>query len=250
MTKKVPTVAFAPQLNDQLGFEIVSIAKIRRHKDTFTHNPELPHQLKFYNLIFFTEGQGQHFVDFKWYPVQRHSLLYLTSDQVNAFDFSTPIEGYCIIFTEQYFLNCFPKLAQDFVFRRFNPQLFSPVLQIPEDADFNVYFDLLQKEYHQFELFNRKTILESLFVILISKAETIKQSQTFQVNDSAKIRTFQKFSVMVEDNLTKSRSADFYAGELAMTYKHLNTICKTLLNKTAKQIIDDRSDSPSQKTID
>lgn len=239
MTKEIPHIKFTPEIHDNFGFEIVPIDKINQNKDQFLHNPELPHQLKFYSLIFFTEGSGRHFIDFNWYPVQQNSLVYLAKEQVNAFEFSEKLKGFCIVFTEEYFVECFSNLSNDFVFRLFNPQLFSPILQIPKTSDFENYFNLLQKEYNNSKSFNHKTIIDSLFAILISKAENLKQNQTFHIKDSSKIKFFQKFTSLIEKNLAKSRSADFYAGELSITYKHLNTICKELINKTAKNVIDD-----------
>jgi AraC-like DNA-binding protein len=235
----IPHIEFNPATIGNFGIEIISIEKITQNKEQYTHNPELPHQLKFYILFFFTQGTGRHFIDFNWYPVQQNSLVYLTKEQVNAFEFSENLKGYCIIFTENYFVDCFSNLSKDFVFRLFNPQLFSPILQIPKESDFNTYFNLLQKEYNHPKSFNQKTVIESLFVILVSKAEHIKQNQTFNIKDSSKIMVFQKFTSLIEQNLSKSRSAEFYATELAISYKHLNTICKELLNKTAKSVIDD-----------
>jgi len=103
----------------------------------------------------------------------------------------------------------------------------------------NSYFKLLQQEFNAPAAFNQKTILESLFIILISKAEQIKQHQTFHIKDSSKVVLFQKFTSLIQQKLSESRSAHFYASELSITYKHLNTICRELLNKTAKNVIDD-----------
>ena len=239
MTKDIPHIKFNASTTKNFGFEILPIEKIAREKEKYNHNPELPHQLKFYNLIFFTSGSGRHFIDFNWFPVQENSLVYLTKEQVNAFDFSANLNGFCIIFTEQYFVNCFSNLPEDFVFRLFNPQLFSPILRIPKLSDFRTYFNLLQQEFSSTESFNQKSIIESLFVILISKAEDLKQNQTFHIKDNSKIKVFQKFTSLIETHLSKSRSADFYARELSITYKHLNVICKELVNKTAKTVIDD-----------
>lgn len=239
MKKDIPHIQFNPSSAENFGFEILPIEKIAREKEQYNHNPELPHQLKFYNLIFFTSGFGRHFIDFNWFPVQENTLVYLTKEQVNAFDFSDSLSGFCIIFTEEYFVKCFSNLSKDFVFRLFNPQLFSPILQIPKQSDFKAYFNLLQQEFNNTESFNQQTIIESLFVILISKAEDLKKSQTFHITDSSKIKIFQKFTSLIESNLSKSRSADFYAKELIITYKHLNIICKELANKTAKTVIDD-----------
>lgn len=238
MKKDIPHIAFQSAKKEDFGFDVVSIDLIRQQK-WFDHNPEQPHQLKFYTLIFFTEGEGRHFIDFNWYPIQQNTLIYLTKDQVNAFDFSTNFKGYCMLFTEDYFANSFSHLPKDFVFRLFNPQLFSPILQIPKQSDFNSYFNLLISEFKKGSVFNQKSILESLFVILVSKAEYYKQHQTFHIKASSKIQLFQNFTKLLEANFNKTRSANFYASELGVTYKHLNTISKALVNKTAKTVIDD-----------
>ncbi|MEM7185199.1 MAG: helix-turn-helix domain-containing protein [Bacteroidota bacterium] len=239
MRKNIPKIAFEPTNQDHSGFEIVTIDKIARDKGKYLHDPEEPHQLQFYNTIFYTGGQGRQFIDFQWFPVKENSLVYLTRDQVNAFDFSGSLKGICLIFTESYFLDCFSNLPEDFVFRLFNPQLFSPVVQIPKGSEFREYFDLLLKEYPNSNAFNQRTVLQSLFTILISKAEQIKQHQTFHIKDSKKMRLFRQFAGLLEEHHSKSRNADYYARELAITYKHLNATCRALLNKTAKQVIDE-----------
>lgn len=239
MTKDIPKIDFHPQKVENFGFEIVSIDKIAKIRKNNTHHSEQPHQLKFYNLIFFTEGNGRHFVDFKWYPVQKNTLVYLAKEQINAFDFSTDLKGFCMIFTESYFVNSFSNFTNDFVFRLFNPQLFSPIVQIPEISDFITYFELLRKEYEFSNTFNFQKVIESLFTILLSKAEQIRQIQHHSISDTSKILFFQKFTTLIEKHYAESRNALFYARELAITYKHLNIVCKELVNKTAKNVIDD-----------
>jgi len=239
MTKDIPHIKFNPATADDFGFEIVSIEKIAKKKDNNGHNSELPHQLKFYNLIYFTKGSGRHFIDFKWYPVRKNTLVYLAKEQINAFDFSHDLKGYCIIFTEEYFVSCFSNLNEDFVFRLFNPQLFSPILNIPKESDFVEYFNLLRQEFNSPKSFNQKIILNSLFTILISKVENIKQHQSYSFSNTSKVILFQQFTSLIENHYSESRNASFYANKLAVTYKHLNIICKELVNKTAKRVIDD-----------
>ncbi len=238
MKKEIPQIKFNSKVNDNFGFEIVPISNIAEHKKSYEHNPELPHQVKFYNLIFFSKGKGQHFIDFKWYDVKKNTLLYVSKEQINAFKFSDNLEGYCIIFTEDYLMKCLEILPRDAVFRLFMPQLFTPIVEVPTASDFKNYLELLIKESIT-DAFNRDIITESLFTVLLSKAEHYKQSQTFHVNDSSKIKLFQKFHALLEEKFSESRSADFYAKELAITYKHLNVICRELVNKTAKTVIDD-----------
>jgi len=209
MTKEIPQIKFNPEDTENVGFEIVPIEKIALYKEQINHDAELPHQLKFYNFIYFTEGTGKHFIDFKWYTIKQNTLVYLSKDQVHAFDFSTNLKGFCIVFTEDYFLKCFSNFSSHIVFRLFNPQLFSPILKIPKDTDFDMYFNLLQKEHSNSNVLNQKTIVESLFIILISKAEQLKQLQTQNIKDSSKIIIFQKFISLIEKELYKTRSADY-----------------------------------------
>lgn len=239
MKKDIPHIRFNPATTKKIGFDIVSIEKIAQKRKNKEHHSELPHQLKFYNLIYFTHGTGKHFIDFKWYPVQKNTLVYLAKEQINAFDFSSDLKGYCMIFTEEHFVSCFSNLTEDFVFRLFNPQLFSPVLQIPVESDFIEYFDLLQREFDSPNSFNYQVVINSLFTILISKAEHIKQKQIHSLSDTSKIVLFQKFTSLIENQYAENRNALFYAEKLAITYKHLNIVCKELVNKTAKKVIDD-----------
>lgn len=239
MKNDIPKIDFHPQNVENFGFEIVSTDKIAQIRENNTHHSEQPHQLKFYNLIFFTQGHGRHFVDFCWHPVQKNTLVYLAKEQINAFDFSTDLKGFCMVFTESYFVHRFSNFTNDFVFRLFNPQLFSPIVQVPESSDFITYFDLLRKEYESPNTFNFQQVIESLFTILLSKAEQIRQYQHHKIKDTSKIIVFQKFSLLIEKHYAESRNALFYAKKLAITYKHLNIICKELMNKTAKNVIDD-----------
>ena len=144
-----------------------------------------------------------------------------------------------MIFTEAYFVKCFSHVSKEFVFHMFNPQLFSPVLQIPDDSDFLEYIKIYEKEYTKERTIHQKTILDSLFIILLSKTEQQKQYDSLQSNDTKKSVLFQQFIALLATNYRKERGAIFYATSLAITYKYLNEVCKAIVNKTAKSVIND-----------
>ena len=75
--------------------------------------------------------------------------------------------------------------------------------------------------------------------IIFSKLERLKQYQTFNLKRSDKLNKFLDFKSLLEIHFNKSRNADFYAEKLNITYKHLNTICKSIIALTAKQFIDE-----------
>jgi len=237
--KEIPEIEFNSSYHGINGFEIIKLQKIIENKDSYENNPEYPHQPNFYNLIFYTSGVSEQLVDFKWFPIKRNSLVYITKKQINAFSFTPGLQGFCLLFSQEYFEKCFSHLDKEIVFRLFSPQLFEPTLQIPLDSDLEQYIKLLYKEYYDKNSFDKNSIIESLFTIILTKAEHLNKTTTDNFADNSKTNLFLKFTDSVENGYHKSRNADSYAVELAITYKHLNNICKELVNKTAKKFIDD-----------
>lgn len=239
MKKDIPQIQFAPETEEALGFEIVALEKIAKNQHEYEIDPETPHQLKFYNFIYITEGESQHFIDFTWHPIKKNSLIYLKKDQINAFQFDPSIKGYCLIFTEEFFVKCSSNFPKELIERFFVPQLSSPIVRIPENSTFIKYFQILKSEFRKTDNFSKNIIIESLFTILLSKAEEYKQRNTSITHKKTSVLLFQQFNTLLDINYNTTRSAEFYAKELLISYKHLNTVCKELINKTAKQIIDD-----------
>ena len=131
-------------------------------------------------------------------------------------------------------------IPQDTAIRLLTPQLFSSQIQIPESSNVNQYINLLYEEFYRDNTsYNKRKICDSLYTIIFSKLEEIKQYQTFHIKQTDKLELFLKFKSYVELHFTDSRNADFYASKLNITYKHLNTICKEIVGVTAKTFIDE-----------
>ena len=94
----------------------------------------------------------------------------MAKGQVMAFDFSGTLQGYCVIFTEAYYLSCYAQCPEGFHSKMLTPQLFSPLNHLSKKSDFSHYFDKLSHELTQEESPQQDTIVRSLFVILIAKA--------------------------------------------------------------------------------
>ena len=78
-----------------------------------------------------------------------------------------------------------------------------------------------------------------MFNIIFSKVEEIKKNQTNYIQESDKLSLFLSFQNILKNDYTLNRNADYYAQNLNITYKHLNIVCKEVINKTAKQYIDE-----------
>ena len=144
-----------------------------------------------------------------------------------------------MIFTENFFLNFFSEFPNNYLLHLFNSQFSRLVVEVSEDSDVINYFNLLLNEFQSKNTFNHINVIKSLLTVVLSKAEGINEVQNKNAIDSPKVTLFKEFNLLLESNYKESRNANFYANKLAITYKHLNEVCKEVSNKTAKNVIDD-----------
>ncbi|WP_299890596.1 helix-turn-helix domain-containing protein [uncultured Lacinutrix sp.] len=239
MSKEIPHIDFESAYSKVEGIEIITLESLIKRTKDLDHNPEKAHHLSFNILIYYTHGKSKHLVDFVWHDVQKNTLIHLSKGQVHAFKFNEDIKGFLIMFTEDYLKKQLNKLPKSEIIRLFNSHLFSPRIQVPENSNVEKYINLFSEEYfNEHNSYNKQKICDSLYTILFSKLEQLKQYQTFHLKNTEKLETFIAFKSLVEKYYTSSRNADFYASKLNITYKHLNVICKTIVDTTAKSFID------------
>lgn len=238
--QSIPNVKFESKNEKVEGIEVISLDRISDTKNLpDAVDPEIPHRLDFYMLILFTKGSSTQLIDFERYDVGEYSLVYLSKGQVTAHSFNEDLEGYGLIFTEEYFESHFSQLAPELILNLFTSKLFSPVISIPESHNLLKYFELMMYEIANPNNKVQSTVIGSLFTIILSLAQEVKSKQIFLDRDVSKVQLVSRFIHLVKSNYTTSRNANHFATELGITYKHLNLTCKDILNLTAKQYIDD-----------
>jgi len=218
VSKELPQIQFESGFLEVKGIEIITFEGLMRRRDTLDHYPEKAHQVEFYALVFYTSGDTKHLVDFVWHEVKANTLIYLTKGQVNAFSFKDGVQGYIVLFTEDYFKKQLNKLPNTEVIRLFNSHLFSPKLQVPDSSNVRKYIELLYAEFYEVqETFNKANTIDALFTVLFSKLEQLKKFQTFHIKESNKLARFLQFKSLVEKHYSQSRNADFYAKKMQYT---------------------------------
>ncbi|AUC76528.1 helix-turn-helix domain-containing protein [Olleya sp. Bg11-27] len=239
MEKEIPHIVFDSQKPDNSGIEILTIKSLSLRKKDIVHNPEKAHQLAFNMIVFYTAGESKQLVDFVWHDVKKNTIIHLSKGQINAFQFNDHLEGFIILFTEDYLKQQINTLPKNELIRLFNSHLFSPIIQVPEAANVSNYIQLFYEEYSSLqEDYNQENTYSALYSIIFSKLERLKQYQTFHLKRSDKLNSFLEFKSLLEVHFNTSRNADFYAEKLNISYKHLNNICKEMVTVTAKQFID------------
>lgn len=80
------------------GFDIIPL-KSEINKD---YEGVVPHRHNFYELLF-TEGGGKHEIDFKEYPIERHSFHFVSPEQVHRLK-SGVANGFVFCFSEDFMM--------------------------------------------------------------------------------------------------------------------------------------------------
>ncbi|MGY5353951.1 AraC family transcriptional regulator [Wenyingzhuangia sp. IMCC45467] len=197
---------------------------------------EKSHRHNFYLLVLFTNGTGTHQIDLNNYKIKRGNLYILKPGQAHGWELSDDIEGYIIFYSDQiynlYFGN---KKIEEYPFYQSEKNISEIVFNEQELIDLSLYFNLLIQEN---QLNKSKKTDKLLNIIDIIHIEI---SRKFLTENNYSYQTYhhkiQLFNKLLDQYYITQKSPSFYASKMNISLKHLNRICKNLLNKTVTEII-------------
>lgn len=197
---------------------------------------ELSHSHNFYLLVLFINGSGFHTIDFTTYEIQPNSLFILKPGQVHSWQLSDDIEGYIAFYSQEIYNVYFGKKQIDeySFYRDLNnsPEMKLNELQTQEISN---YFNLLLKENNQNEFRKTDKLLNLLDVIHIELARIYESQQDHNLHPyNFKIKVLEQ---LILSNYKTEKSPSFYADKMNMSLKHLNRICKNVLDSTLTDFI-------------
>ncbi|MCO7724383.1 AraC family transcriptional regulator [Myroides odoratimimus] len=215
---------------------------IPQHLITNHDHVEKPHRHDFYVCMIFTKGFGTHEIDFQSYEIQPGMVFMLAPGQTHSWILSEDIDGYIFFHTQEYFDLFFVRetIREYPVFRSaYYPNGFllneeSSVLV--ENLMKRMTDEVSQPNWKKnFSLVN----LASLFYIECNR-QLLEGNSFSAVPNLQYNQHLHHFENLLEKNFRTEKSAAVYAEWMNMTQKHLNRVCKTLLDKTTTDIIIDR----------
>jgi len=224
---------------EALGFEIVQLEYFIEQQaeiDRIT-----PHRLNFYAIIYITQGEGTHSIDFKTISFSKGSLIFVGKNQVHAWQKENNSEGFVIFFTEQFLYKNqiqFNDLSYGYPY---NHNLYSPIIETSDNENstiFSLLISLLFKEYSTFFNALQEETLQCLLRVLILKIQSSTNPLGESYSSEAK-NLFIDFQKQLDQNISLTRNALDYCRMLNVSYHQLNKAIKTLTKKTIKAYIDD-----------
>lgn len=197
------------------------------------------HRHNFYLMVLFTNGKGKHNIDFKTFNIQPGSLFLMQPGQIHSWKLSLDIDGY-IVFCSKEIFNFYFKNKQIENYPFFQSFKNSSEMLLTKSQMDNVvpYFKNIISENRVVNDYKKDKILNLLDCILIE----IARIYSIENNDDKPIYNLKlnQFEAILEKNYKLEKSPSFYAGEMAITLKHLNRITKEILNKTITELITER----------
>lgn len=203
------------------------------------HFIEKPHRHNFYLLVLFTHGSGIHTIDFDQYKINKGSVFIIQPGQIHHWELSEDCDGYIVFYSQElynfYFRN---KQIEDYSF--FQPENSTPEILVSENelTDIEWYFSKMLEESQGNKNRRVDKILNLLDIIHVE----LSRKYTFENNHESHLynHRLKEFEKLLDQHFITQKLPGFYASKMNISLKHLNRICKTIVNKTATEIIANR----------
>lgn len=203
------------------------------------HFIEKPHRHNFYLMVLFTHGTGIHEIDFDRYHIQKGSLFIIQPGQIHNWSLSEDCDGYIVFYSsELYNLYFGNKRIEEYSFFQSPQSKPEIILETGELEEIGWYFSKMKQETERFSSKSVDKILNLLDVV------HLELSRKYTLNNRHESHLYnhkiKEFRQILEQHFVAERLPSFYASKMNISLKHLNRICKIILNQTATEIITNR----------
>ena len=226
---------------DEIQFEIMEMPHF------FCENGEAPKQAHihgFYQIIWFQQGIGTHYVDFKEYPITDNTLFFISPGQIHYFDESNNFKGIIIHFNESFLSD---EGSSENVFLKYNVfNAFDTVPYYEVKSDDTPRLEYIVKEM-QLEIDNIKAFahkdylkyLVKMFLIYIQRIGKRGIGIPLCINNSSN-RTFVRFRQILEHHYRQLHTVKEYVHRLNVSTKTLTNCVYESSHSTPLKIINER----------
>ncbi|MGV0996193.1 AraC family transcriptional regulator [Empedobacter falsenii] len=241
MTKKLfPTYDICNLNTEKNSNELFSVDRFRGYVDSNPHLQEV-HSHNYYHLVYFTEGSGEHLIDFEKFEAKSGTMYFMKPGQVHQWYFKEEYDGFVVNFFDNFFdwIGINSAILQKFRFLQ-SILVKDHVVEISPDLQEKIanYFEEMIQENHQDNQFSNLKIgfhLMNLFIDIERSLEAVN----VKTNDYQSV-LLHNFQTLIEQNFKSKKLPKEYAELLYITPNHLNALCKDVLATSAGELIRSR----------
>ena len=240
MKEDTKQIKFRNRQNPKAQFDLVRLEDMYQ-RDAIDHSPTELHRVEFYIIIFIEKGQGVHAIDFTDYKCSKGTLLTIRKDQIHKFFRSENLKGSLLLFTDDFLVSYLEEAETQKTMLLFNELLGIPKLQLGnmEYGDILQKIQRIEKEYFNINDEYSLSIIRSELHILITQLFRIKAKGVQSNFEKKYLREFVEFQELVEMNVLKTTKVQDFARMLGVSTKTLNNITRNIINKSAKEFVDE-----------
>ena len=234
----IPDIKFKYSTLDAEGIEVIELNELYHRRSKMDHDPNKPHRVHFYLMLYIEQGEGTHFIDFKHYPFTTDSFIFINKNQIQAFSLNNEIKGEAVLFTETYIEQIQTNMnVSAFSHNHLNIShcpVFTPSPLLTSSC-VSLLSEIKKEMKHEEK---NSLIIMLLYSSLFMMLERGKPNSYTNKLSKSQVKQFNCFTTLLDKKFTEKRDASYYSEELHITYKTLNNLCKLTTNQTVKQLID------------
>lgn len=220
-----------------LNGEYVTVARL--HKDIHQLS-ETPHRHDHYEMLICTEGQGNHWIDFKEFQIKPGRLFFIQKDQVHIIE-NFDRAGWLVMFGEELysrFLKMHIHEDENGILDRYTAPAYVDLDEKILET-FQLIIDLLAAELRKKKWDSNIVFHYVSLLLLYANREHMVQYPGKQLELRNK-QTFHEIKHLIEKHFRQEHQASFYALTLKMDIKKLNLICRQATGNTLFELLQQR----------
>lgn len=195
------------------------------------------HRHDYFFVMFIKNGTGEHEIDFIKYEVDSYSVFFIRPGQVHQLKLEKGTTGFMLQFTSDFYTP--RENSTTFVLRKVSNKSHCQ-LSIERFKNIELILQIIFQEFIQKQARYKDVVKASLDILFI---ELMRQSNNpNKVTNEAKLYSqdrLEELQDLLEKNIQTKKQVSDYAEMLNITSYQLNSITKTLLQKTGSELIND-----------
>lgn len=243
----IPQYAFyKTKYGDELLIDVVPLSYVKKF---ITQQPV--HRLTYYDITLITCGAGFFRIDTHQYNVSEGDVIFSRPGEIRHWDKDNIIDGYALIFEEEFLLSFF----NDALFLKhlsyFQPGATSKITL--KQVIYEQIISRIKNIKHEIDAFHVKDkhILRALLyetLMLLHRAYTAVHNVPCENRKTANPH-IEKFAALVNVGFKLHHATRYYADKLCITPNYLNELIKDATGSSAKQYIQHKIVLEAQKML-
>ena len=195
----------------------------------------------YYEIFIFEKGGGFHEIDFNRIPIIDRSVHFVSPGQVHKVNREKSSCGYIILFSREFFYLNNQNTNSLFSIPFLNNNYTEPVIDLNE-ADYNQMITIVNGMKNEYDnnQDHKKSAIQSYLNLLLLSCTRLFDKEKGGGGELHKNNTFQNFRRLLESEFEKNHKVSSYADKLGVTDKQLSVLTKSIVGKTALEMIHNR----------